>query len=358
MGWVSPTSHSNNDGWSNPTNAYDGSVETGDYASLNYNEWCSCQFDRDYVWCNAVRLYCSKAGLGLNLYVYVDAYYDAAWHLVFGAQPTGTPAWYTGNLGTTAHVTAMRVRAVSTSGVQTFYLYEVEFYAVPSAPIAPTQLLCEGETNPTGVTDTTPELSAILNDPDPSDTLTHVAVQVATDDGFSNLVWDSGWLDIADIVQGNRCADVSYAGDAIEQAGQTFYFRIRAKDDEGTEGTWSSSATFTMAPKQVGISDAGSGSELISWLRKFLVSDAGAGAESASWKREVAVTDQGEASIEHIRVAFRLITIADAGAGAETMSPRQPGHNVGITIIFPPKDEPVPHSGKDDVIHYDPNAGA
>lgn len=363
MGWVSPTGYSNNDGWDDIVDAYDGDEAT--YApcktiTVNYTYWC--QFDRDYVWCNQVRVLATRT-FGADTIMYVEAYYDGAWHAVLTTQVYDVPPeWFAANLEAAKHVTAVRVGWKKTSGGyhgdQWGKVYEIQLYAVASAPTAPTLLRCEGRLSPTtGVVDLTPELSAILNDPDPSDTLTHVAIQVATDSGFSNLLWDSGWLDIADIVAGNRCADVSYAGTAIAQVGETFYWRIKTKDDEGAEGSWSATSTFTMAPKQVGISDAGAGVDVPWWFHRVVVPDVGEAAEDVSWLRAVAVPDVGQASVEYIRAAFRIITVSDAGAATEAISPLNWIRTRSIRINAPAKDPVKAYPAKDAMIEYDPNAG-
>lgn len=112
-----------------------------------------------------------------------------------------------------------------------------------TAPTAPTALLCEGATNPQAVTDLTPEFSAILNDPNAGDTLTHTEIYVGTSSGGSDL-WSSGWIDIADVVEGNRCSDISYAGFALSLDGQKKFWKIRAKDSYGLEGAWSDVSFF------------------------------------------------------------------------------------------------------------------
>ena len=114
------------------------------------------------------------------------------------------------------------------------------------APSAPTSLECEEATNPTGVTDLTPEFTAVLSDPD-SDDLTHVQILVNTTEAFDGVeMWDSGSVDIADCTSGNRCAAVSYAGTVLAQGGTKYYWKIRAYD--GTVwGDYSAVANFTMA---------------------------------------------------------------------------------------------------------------
>jgi len=118
-------------------------------------------------------------------------------------------------------------------------------------PSSPTSLLCEGQINPTGVTDFTPEFSAIYNDPDSGDIATHAQIQVDDDSSFASPIWDSGWLDISDVTEGSRCADISYAGPALSLNAQKYYWRIRFKDDDGAEGSWSTEeAYFIMAGEQ------------------------------------------------------------------------------------------------------------
>jgi len=115
-------------------------------------------------------------------------------------------------------------------------------------PSPPTSLLCEGQTNPHGVADTTPEFSAIYNDPDTGDTATHAYIQVNTTSDFTGtMMWDSGWIDIPNVTEGNRCEDITYAGTSLSLNGKKYYWRIKFKDDDGAEGEWSAVAEFTMA---------------------------------------------------------------------------------------------------------------
>jgi hypothetical protein len=137
-----------------------------------------------------------------------------------------------------------------------------------NAPTAPTALLCEEGTNPTGITDTTPEFSAILNDPDAGDILTHVQILVNTTEAFDGVsMWDSGWVDIVDVTAGNRCADVSYAGTALSENGMTFYWKLRAKDDDAEIGPYSAVASFRMAVPNKSLTEAVSVSDSV--LRVF-----------------------------------------------------------------------------------------
>ena len=127
-----------------------------------------------------------------------------------------------------------------------------------TAPTAPTSLLSEGATNPTNVTDLTPEFSAIYNDPDTGDIANKYRVEVNTASDFTGTVmWDSGAAGTAmtNCTQGNRCQDISYAGTALTLNGATYYWRIRFWDNAGAEGAVSTeSAYFTMATPVVSVS--------------------------------------------------------------------------------------------------------
>ena len=116
-----------------------------------------------------------------------------------------------------------------------------------SAPTAPTNLLAEGLTNPVGVTDLTPEFSAIFNDPDTSEIANYYEIEVNTNSGFTGTVmWDTGQTSMANLSKGSRMPDKSYAGTALSLNGVTYYWRIRFWDDDGAQGAWSAVATFAM----------------------------------------------------------------------------------------------------------------
>jgi len=60
-------------------------------------------------------------------------------------------------------------------------------------------------------------------------------------------MWDSGWLDIANVDIGNRCEEISYAGTPLTLVGDKYYWRIKFKDTGDNEGPWSTEeAHFTM----------------------------------------------------------------------------------------------------------------
>ncbi len=126
--------------------------------------------------------------------------------------------------------------------------FTAEEPATNTAPSAPTNLLTEGATNPTTVTDFTPEFSALFIDTDDSDTAEYYQIEVNTASNFTGTVmWDSTKTALgSSVTEGNRSEDITYAGSALSQD-TTYYWRIKFWDAADAEGAWSSeSASFHM----------------------------------------------------------------------------------------------------------------
>ena len=120
-------------------------------------------------------------------------------------------------------------------------------FTMNTPPTAPTSLQTESATNPTGVTDTTPEFSAVFNDPNTGDTGTYYEIQVNTLSDFTGTVmWNSGQTSMTPTFIGSRSPQISYAGTALTLNGATYYWRIRFTDNYGTVGEWSPAAQFTI----------------------------------------------------------------------------------------------------------------
>ena len=116
-----------------------------------------------------------------------------------------------------------------------------------ATPTAPTLLETEGQTNPTGIADNTPEFTAIFNDPDTGDIATHYRIEVASSSDFSSPHWNSGQTALATTTQGTRTGDLSYTGPALASS-TDYHWRIKFFDDDGLEGDWSTAtATFSLA---------------------------------------------------------------------------------------------------------------
>lgn len=125
----------------------------------------------------------------------------------------------------------------------------VSTYATYTAiAFIPTALWTEGTTSPTGVTDTTPEFSAIHNDSSTSSVAVSYQIQVATSSNFSNLYWDSAKEPLSSTtLQGTRTPDITYGGSPLVQA-TTYYWRIKLWDSADFTGGWSvATSTFALA---------------------------------------------------------------------------------------------------------------
>ncbi|MBP9749671.1 MAG: VCBS repeat-containing protein, partial [Candidatus Pacebacteria bacterium] len=122
-----------------------------------------------------------------------------------------------------------------------------------ATPTAPTALLAEGQTNPTNISDPTPEFSAVYNDPDAGDIANKYRVQVsASSTSWTSLVWDSGTTTMASTTAGNRSPDISYAGSALASS-TTYYWRVAFVDQGGLASPWSTTtSSFSLAAGEVG----------------------------------------------------------------------------------------------------------
>ena len=122
----------------------------------------------------------------------------------------------------------------------------VATFMLNRAPTEPTDLLTEGRTNPNNIKDTTPEFSAIFNDPDSTDTSAYYQVEVNISSNFGGTVmWNSGKTAMTTTNQGNRCPDISYAGSTLNLK-TLYYWRIKFWDSGDNESPWSSSAFFML----------------------------------------------------------------------------------------------------------------
>jgi hypothetical protein len=121
---------------------------------------------------------------------------------------------------------------------------EVTYTYYPPNP--PTNLLCEGETDPTQVVDNTPEFSAIYTDNTLGDNATHMEIWVGTSPG-DNSMWASDWIDITDIENNSRSENVEYAGSFLVR-NVLYFWQCRFKDAYGRVGGWSSPSTFFLLP--------------------------------------------------------------------------------------------------------------
>ncbi len=160
---------------------------------------------------------------------------------------SGTEATYTLqsdlNLNTTYY---WRGYSIDPSGTNTFSHTDSPYsFTTTSAPNAPSAIEIEVATNPTNVTDTTPEMNALHTDPD-GDSAVHTRIQVSANSAFSSTVWETGKIIIASTNHNTRTPLQIYAGSELFLNGQTYYVRMKVWDSKGAESDWSQTATFTM----------------------------------------------------------------------------------------------------------------
>jgi len=109
-----------------------------------------------------------------------------------------------------------------------------------SKPFKPTGLKCEGQVNPTNITDRNPEFYATYKHPYGYQGK-YVRIQIATDINFFNIVWDSGKVHIPGDLVNSGTSNV-YIGSSkykFPLDGTTYYWRCKFWDDSDNEGDWS-----------------------------------------------------------------------------------------------------------------------
>jgi len=136
-------------------------------------------------------------------------------------------------------------KTTSDTDVGAYFYSSSDFYfAMP--PNKPTDLLCNGEINPTNIKDSTPSFSAIYSDPNNNNS-SACEIHVATSqDKLDNPdMWDSGWI-TDNTASGERCSGKVYAGQPIDvEQNLVYYWKIRFKNIGGLESPWSDTAYFT-----------------------------------------------------------------------------------------------------------------
>ena len=128
-----------------------------------------------------------------------------------------------------------------------------------TAPSAPTNLQVETQTNPTGITDSTPEFTAVFDDTDTSgEYARYYQIQVIIDGGnFSSPLWDSTQTQLSEwspgVAENAIISEISYGGTALAFDGIKYYWKIKFWDDDNVEGSWSNgTASFTMDNPPIG----------------------------------------------------------------------------------------------------------
>ncbi|MCX6740069.1 MAG: hypothetical protein NTZ49_02475 [Candidatus Parcubacteria bacterium] len=106
----------------------------------------------------------------------------------------------------------------------------------------------------TKISDTTPEFSAIYDDPDTGDYADYYQIQVIPYDGdWNDPLWDSEKTAFAtSVLEGDRTEDISYGGDPLALNGMKYNWRIKLWDESDNEGEWTNGNDyFVMAGKRI-----------------------------------------------------------------------------------------------------------
>lgn len=144
------------------------------------------------------------------------------------------------------------------------------YFRLNSAPSASTNLYVNTRANgaqsgsslPADVTDLTPVFSGEYQDVDVGDTAIAYELEVASDSGFSSIMYQTGRVALASAVTaGLRGPDISYAGSTLTE-GTPYYIHIRYYDAENVAGAWSSAQTFTVVPSAYSLSSPAEGAVL------------------------------------------------------------------------------------------------
>jgi len=136
-----------------------------------------------------------------------------------------------------------KTRFMDQTGAAGAWSIETATFRINSTPNSPTSLLCEGQANPTRITDLMPEFSAIGTDND-GDQMNYYALQVDNDSDFGSPIYNKTKASITAFDNNTRCSDISYENSDLSR-GVTYYWRIKFWDNNGNEGDWSTeTATF------------------------------------------------------------------------------------------------------------------
>ena len=195
---------------------------------------------------------CENVGMSTNCQTFDQTASQTGWSgqntQTSTAYTSGTQATYTIQSALTSATTYYwRSYAIDPGGTNTWSSTQGTPYSftTTTAPSAPGTPYTEGSTNPTGITDLTPEFSAIHSDPN-SDAAVYYEIEVNTASNFAGTVmWDTGQAAMSSLASGARSTDVSYAGTSLSYNGSTYYWRIRFWDNKGAVSNWSTTQSFS-----------------------------------------------------------------------------------------------------------------
>lgn len=123
------------------------------------------------------------------------------------------------------------------------------FTTTTQVPTMPHSLLTEGLSDPSSITNSAPNFTAICEDPNVG-TLTKFQIQVSTDPNFTSTIWDSGGSGTtlsSPCATGTRSVNMPFGGTTLVQNGTIYYWRVRFTNTLGQVSPWSTEiASFKM----------------------------------------------------------------------------------------------------------------
>ncbi len=127
-------------------------------------------------------------------------------------------------------------------------------------PIAASSLETNAATNPVALTTSSPDFTAIYNDPDSGDEAIFYQLQVDDQSDFSSVFWDSTKTSLGTTTEGTRTAAIAYSGPSLASS-TDYYWRIKFWDQDDAEGVWSTEqASFSLAAAATSTSGGSGGS--------------------------------------------------------------------------------------------------
>ncbi len=111
-------------------------------------------------------------------------------------------------------------------------------------PNAPSSLRTNNQQNPTSLQTPRIKFKALYTD-DEDDPATHYRIQVNSSPLFiGTMLWDSGEVELEEPLSSGEDLEVEYAGIALSNTQDTYYWKVAFSDEGDVLGTWSEAGSF------------------------------------------------------------------------------------------------------------------
>ena len=136
-------------------------------------------------------------------------------------------------------------RALLSSFFMAVFLFLGSQNVFAAAPMAPIDLLVDGEINNIYIATRTPSFSAVYNDSE-GDDAAYYRIQVSSNYvDWNSLVWDSAKSTIiSELNSGERNEDIRYLGNELIFNKKKYHWRIKFWNENDEEGEWSSGEEY------------------------------------------------------------------------------------------------------------------